>query len=80
MYLEGIRLSKIIDSQKDKYYITTHLYEICKITYRSRKQWWFHRMGVEKMGKSCLKGINSKRTKEIFENDGCIYYLGLVNT
>jgi len=31
MYLEGIRLSKISDSQKDKYYITTHLYDICKI-------------------------------------------------
>lgn len=28
MYLEGIRLSKISDSQKNKYYITTYLYEI----------------------------------------------------
>jgi len=37
-------------------------------------------MEVEKMGKSCLKGINSKRMKETFENDGCIYYLDLVNT
>lgn len=37
MYLEGIRLSKIIDSQKDRYYITTHLYEICKINLQKQK-------------------------------------------